>query len=1056
MTALTQPAYMPQPFASGSAGPNFGGLNSIPATSNAPLASLADGFPSATMLALAAGGVPPSGKDFNGLFNWITLAQVWEQSGGCYQFNTAQASSIGGYPLGAVLQSVSNPAIEWMSLQAANLLNPDLGAFAITASCATNVLTVTATAQTLAVGQLVRGPGIPPFTQIVAISGTGPWLCTLSTTPGTIGSSAMSAFGWTAVGGHQADYLNATLRTQHQKNQDYLTSSDFPDLATAVTDIGSSVVTLIINSAISWSTGADLTIPANIAIRVESTGLITVPVGKRLYINGGFSADRLHQCFNASMLTTTITASTMGNILNVSAAGTYPLIAPGWAVSDGGASIPQGAKIMIYNSASGGIGTYQLNVACGTVGSKSMTAWGPSVIFGIGAVEQTYPQWFGAAPDYTITGVGPWTDCGAAIQHAVMSMPWGGKVKIPAGRYQITNSGIVLHPGLTIEGDTAGDNGTGAPPPMRSLQPTYLWNNTASTAIFCLSSYDSQCYIRNLNLGSQSTLLGNTLVTDTTKVGVLFCGHGPGFVYGTVFENVYFYGLYMGVEVVDPWTQNTGDSGGASYYTISGTNYYTYLTGITVSAQNAFAFGNYYQIATVGTTSNWAACASGGVTGSGSVGTVGWIFYAAVASTVVGQVTGGAPTTLTLASVSSGTVAIGQTLCNANGVPYMNGSTPVTITGGSGLSWTLNLTPGVISAGTTMQTGATLPNGTFSLNVVANYYEWGLNPTTFRNCRFVGNYYGVIINANQTDATRFEDCSFSVPTNGDGISLRRCGFVKLDNCFASSFGTLANFVHVWATGGSGALSNCNIDFDNCQAETMNNFLYYATGDGYTNPCFTVRNSIWQMGACITLSAPCELITQGNSVQAPIYVTANGIRYHSYNDHFVWQNYVSGATWGPSSAGSPGADPQFVWTMVPGKYPSSSYPNPITNGVPDMAASIPTTSLPGYTFSIGQRVWSNIVTATTTPGWVCTTAGTTGTISGITGGITSGQQALTCNSVTGLYVGSMISVAGAGLPAGTIITAINGLVCTLSNSAVSTVSGAAVSLTAAVFTAMPIL
>lgn len=67
-----------------------------------------------------------------------------------------------------------------------------------------------------------------------------------------------------------------------------------------------------------------------------------------------------------------------------------------------------------------------------------------------------------------------------------------------------------------------------------------------------------------------------------------------------------------------------------------------------------------------------------------------------------GTVTGGAPLTLTVNSTSSGQVAIGQTLLNAalGGVPYMNGTTPVVITGGSAPNWTMNLSPGTITAAT--------------------------------------------------------------------------------------------------------------------------------------------------------------------------------------------------------------------------------------------------------------------------------------------------------------------------------------------------------------------
>ena len=73
------------------------------------------------------------------------------------------------------------------------------GTIAITASTATNVLTVTATAGVLLVGQLITGAGIPANTYITAqLTGTAGSTGTysLSTTPGTVASEAMVAHTW--------------------------------------------------------------------------------------------------------------------------------------------------------------------------------------------------------------------------------------------------------------------------------------------------------------------------------------------------------------------------------------------------------------------------------------------------------------------------------------------------------------------------------------------------------------------------------------------------------------------------------------------------------------------------------------------------------------------------------------------------------------------------------------------------------------------------------------------------------------------------------------------
>lgn len=67
-------------------------------------ASLTDGFPPLTMTPVAAGGIPPSGKDMNGILNQISQHTAWVNAGGGYQFNSIIAAA-GGYPIGAIIYS---------------------------------------------------------------------------------------------------------------------------------------------------------------------------------------------------------------------------------------------------------------------------------------------------------------------------------------------------------------------------------------------------------------------------------------------------------------------------------------------------------------------------------------------------------------------------------------------------------------------------------------------------------------------------------------------------------------------------------------------------------------------------------------------------------------------------------------------------------------------------------------------------------------------------------------------------------------------------------------
>lgn len=99
-TPVTRPSNYSLPFASS------GTKNTIPtAATGTGKASFTEGFPAVTMLPLTAGGIPPEGKDFNGILYDITSHTIWVNAGGQYQFDAALSTAIGGYPAGMVLQS---------------------------------------------------------------------------------------------------------------------------------------------------------------------------------------------------------------------------------------------------------------------------------------------------------------------------------------------------------------------------------------------------------------------------------------------------------------------------------------------------------------------------------------------------------------------------------------------------------------------------------------------------------------------------------------------------------------------------------------------------------------------------------------------------------------------------------------------------------------------------------------------------------------------------------------------------------------------------------------
>lgn len=124
MQSTDKPSKFSIPFA------NSGTKNTIPTASQigvtAGAASLTDGFPPITFTPVAAGGVPPSGADFNGILNQATAAARWAQAGGGYPWDSAFSTAIGGYPKGAyVLRSDGNGY--WLNTVENNTTNPDSG-----------------------------------------------------------------------------------------------------------------------------------------------------------------------------------------------------------------------------------------------------------------------------------------------------------------------------------------------------------------------------------------------------------------------------------------------------------------------------------------------------------------------------------------------------------------------------------------------------------------------------------------------------------------------------------------------------------------------------------------------------------------------------------------------------------------------------------------------------------------------------------------------------------------------------------------------------------------
>ena len=130
MRANQIPAKFPVPFGN-NAGSGY--IRAIPAASQIGLvpgaASLADGFPPLTGVALASGGYPPSMQDFNGVLNLATAWDQWTAAAGIAPYDAAFSAQIGGYPNGAVVYTASATVLGriWVSIADNNTTNPDSG-----------------------------------------------------------------------------------------------------------------------------------------------------------------------------------------------------------------------------------------------------------------------------------------------------------------------------------------------------------------------------------------------------------------------------------------------------------------------------------------------------------------------------------------------------------------------------------------------------------------------------------------------------------------------------------------------------------------------------------------------------------------------------------------------------------------------------------------------------------------------------------------------------------------------------------------------------------------
>lgn len=120
--SIAEPAKIITPWA------DTGSKNPIPENANntTGAAGFDKGFPDITMTPPEAGGVPPAGQDFNGIFYEVTSILRYMQAGGRPTFSATLAAEIGGYPNGAMVLGDNGIAI-YTNRQDGNLSNPNSG-----------------------------------------------------------------------------------------------------------------------------------------------------------------------------------------------------------------------------------------------------------------------------------------------------------------------------------------------------------------------------------------------------------------------------------------------------------------------------------------------------------------------------------------------------------------------------------------------------------------------------------------------------------------------------------------------------------------------------------------------------------------------------------------------------------------------------------------------------------------------------------------------------------------------------------------------------------------
>jgi hypothetical protein len=174
------------------------------------------------------------------------------------------------------------------------------------------------------------------------------------------------------------------------------------------------------------------------------------------------------------------------------------------------------------------------------------------------------------------------TDDTEAIQNAVSSIPEGGILYIPSGKYKLTDE-IILHAGIKIIGTNSADSYYGAPPAY-SVLPSFLFQDTNNKSIFVIKGGMHHICLSNLSLSP--SIEPNLNPDRTGKYGVRLEGSYPDFTWNLLFEQITFYNFERAISCVDPMA-GKGSDWSVAPVTLKNCEFRNPLIGVHLNTNNA-------------------------------------------------------------------------------------------------------------------------------------------------------------------------------------------------------------------------------------------------------------------------------------------------------------------------------------------------------------------------------------------------------------------------------------------------------------------------------------